>query len=161
MGTLSFGAFSIHAFLAASKTYGSQYDMFIVWGTLFAISAVAHYFIIKRNKWAWIIGGILELNPVLWVTNYMYLKNRWGEMSSLRLTDTLSNVNKISFVSRVLIVGSIFWMLAALGFVFIFKPYGNYVSELEWWQVAKIIVLPIVVTVVGYFLYSKVIQQKD
>ena len=140
--------------------FRSQYDMFIVWGTLFAISAVAHYFIIKRNKWAWIIGGILELNPVLWVTNYMYLKNRWVEMSTLRLKDTDSNVDKTSFVKRVLIVGCIFWSVVALAFVFIFEPYGNYVSEQEWLQVAKIIVFPIMVAIVGCFLYFKVIRQK-
>ena len=48
-----------------------------------------------------------------------------------------------------------------LAFVFMFEPYGSYVSDSEWWQVVKIIVFPPVVAVAGYFLYVKVIKQEN
>ena len=160
-GALSSSVFSVVMIVIAININDSRSSFYFAFSVLFAISTVAHFFIIKRNKWAWVIGIILELNLVLWVINSIYLKNRWAELSPLKIERHTNYGNKISFVNRALIAGSVFWVLIALAFVFIFEPYGNYVSERDWWQVAKIIVFPIVVVVLGYFLYFKVIQQKD
>ena len=40
------------------------------------------YFIIKRQKWAWIIGTILQFNIVSWIVNGVYQKNRWAEFDA-------------------------------------------------------------------------------
>jgi len=158
MGTLSWSAVGILQFIAASKTYGSRSDTFIALGIIFLISAVAHFFIIKRNKWAWIVGIIMQLNPILWIINGIYLKNRWAEMGGLPIEGVSRKFAKASFGNRALIAGSGFWALVVLAFVFMFEPYGRYVSDSEWWQVAKIIVFPPVVVAIGYFLYNKVIK---
>lgn len=34
----------------------------------------------RRNRWAWLAFVILQLNPLSWIVNGIYLKNRWGEM---------------------------------------------------------------------------------
>lgn len=39
-------------------------------------------FMLRRNRWWWIIGILLCLNPVLWIANSIYLSNRWREMRS-------------------------------------------------------------------------------
>ncbi len=43
--------------------------------------AVTHFFITKRQRWAWVIGTILQFNPILWVINGFYARNRWAEFS--------------------------------------------------------------------------------
>ncbi|MEM7401236.1 MAG: hypothetical protein AAF304_04720 [Pseudomonadota bacterium] len=42
--------------------------------------AFASYFVIKRKRWGWIVATIFSFNPVLWVINGIYLKNRWKEL---------------------------------------------------------------------------------
>jgi len=34
-----------------------------------------------RNRWAWIVWTIVSLNPILWVVNGIYIKNRWKEIA--------------------------------------------------------------------------------
>ncbi|MFH2092566.1 MAG: hypothetical protein ABIJ31_09400, partial [Pseudomonadota bacterium] len=41
---------------------------------------ITHCFILFRNRWIWIIAIILQLNPILWIINGIYLRNRWIEM---------------------------------------------------------------------------------
>jgi hypothetical protein len=48
-------------------------------GLFFLAIASPFWFIIKRRKWAWIIGSILSLNPFIMVANYFYAKKRWHE----------------------------------------------------------------------------------
>jgi len=161
MGALSGTAVGILQFVAASRTYGSRSDTFVLLGIFFLVTAVVHVFIVKRNKWAWIIGIILQLNPILWIINGIYLKNRWSEMSCLPIEAVAHRFSGSSFANRALFAGSAFWALVVLAFVFMFEPYGRYVSDSEWWQVVKIIVFPPVVLVAGYFLYVKVIKQEN
>ena len=33
----------------------------------------------QRQRWAWITLTILSCNPVFWIVNYLYLRNRWDE----------------------------------------------------------------------------------
>ena len=161
MGALSGTSVGILQFVAASKTYGSRSDTLVLLGIFFLVTAVVHVFIIKRNKWAWIVGIILQLNPILWIINGIYLKNRWSEMDGLPIEAVTNKYSKSSFANRILLAGSAFWALVVLAFVFMFEPYGSYVSDSEWWQVVKIIVFPPVVAVAGYFLYVKVIKQEN
>ncbi len=41
--------------------------------------AIASYYIIRRKKWAWVLGTILTLNPILWIAHTFYGRNHWGE----------------------------------------------------------------------------------
>lgn len=160
MGMLNSSAFSIVQFISASKTYGRNSDTFAVLGLILLIVAITHFFIIKRNKWAWVIGIAFQLNPILWIINGIYLKNRWTEMSGVPVAAVSKNIKKASLSLRVYMAGTGFWAIVVLTFIFTFEPYGSYVSNSEWWQIAKIIFFPPVVVSVGYFLYCKVIKQE-
>jgi hypothetical protein len=35
--------------------------------------------IIKKKKWAWLLMVILQLDPIIWIIDYIYGKNRWKE----------------------------------------------------------------------------------
>jgi hypothetical protein len=35
-------------------------------------------FVLSFNKYAFLIGTVLSLNPFLWIINGIYLKNRWN-----------------------------------------------------------------------------------
>ena len=37
-------------------------------------------FVILRHRWALIAITILSFNPIIWVANIFYIKNRWSEM---------------------------------------------------------------------------------
>lgn len=150
MGSL--GSTVISIFLLIAGEY--------LWAVVFLISAVANLFIIKRYRWAWVVGIVLQFNPILWVINGIYLKNRWAEMRGLPVDGVSNKFIKASLGNRVLIAGSVFWALIVLVFVFMFEPYGNYISSKEWWQTAKIITFPQIVAIAGYFLFHKVVKQK-
>ncbi|MBI4429615.1 MAG: hypothetical protein HY562_10910 [Ignavibacteriales bacterium] len=47
-------------------------------GTI-AVWGYPGYTVIQRKKWAWAWLTILSMNPVLWIVNYRYGKNRWSE----------------------------------------------------------------------------------
>ncbi|MDH4069982.1 MAG: hypothetical protein OEV30_06125 [Ignavibacteria bacterium] len=41
----------------------------LVWG-------IPGYFVIQRKKWGWVILTLMSVNPIVWVINYAYGKNR-------------------------------------------------------------------------------------
>jgi len=47
-----------------------------------AIYFLLGFFIIKRKRWAVVIGTILTLNPIIWICNIFYLKKRWREFTA-------------------------------------------------------------------------------
>ncbi len=47
---------------------------------IFSLYGLCGYFIHKRHKRGWFYGTIISLNPVIWVINYFYAKNRWDEL---------------------------------------------------------------------------------
>jgi hypothetical protein len=52
---------------------------------LLAASYVAcGFYIIKRRKLALLIGTIFSLNPIVWITNFFYIRNRWAELTDER-----------------------------------------------------------------------------
>ena len=76
MGALSGSSLAIQQFILASKTYGSTSSQHALLGiALFAV-ATSHFFMIKRYRLAWVIGIILQFNPISWFINGIYLKNR-------------------------------------------------------------------------------------
>lgn len=52
----------------------------VVLAALFILCAVPYFFIIRRRRWAWIVGTILLFNPILWIINAFYARHRWAEM---------------------------------------------------------------------------------
>lgn len=44
---------------------------------LLIINNVLNILILRYNKYAFLIATIICLNPILWVINGVYLKNRW------------------------------------------------------------------------------------
>jgi len=37
------------------------------------------YLVINRNKIALVVLTVISINPIIWVINFFYLKNRWNE----------------------------------------------------------------------------------
>lgn len=144
----------------------------ILLGCILIAPAIVHFYIIKRRKWAWVVGTILHLNPVIWITpiiwiiNGIYMKNRWGELSNdfpipiKRILLMVVNLFNKSPVVRASIVGSIFWASVVLAYVFMFEPYGRRILDHEWWLTVKIIIFPPMVAIIGYALYVKVIKKR-
>ncbi len=160
MGTLLFGAISIVHLFAATQTHGGRADFFYGSALICIIASIAHFFIIKRNKWAWTIGIILQLNPVLWFINGIYVKTRWSEMNGIKPVSVSQKFDKASPNTRALIAGTAFWAIVALTFIFLFEPYGGYISNRDAWHIVTVISFPPAVISVGYMLYMKVIKQQ-
>lgn len=47
---------------------------------LLATKAVLHYFVIRRNRLAFVLATILSFNVLLAIINFFYIKNRWAEL---------------------------------------------------------------------------------
>ena len=46
--------------------------------TLVATNTVLCTLILRYNKYAFLIATILSINPIIWIINGIYLKNRWS-----------------------------------------------------------------------------------
>ena len=46
-----------------------------------ALLIPTHYYVIRRKKWAWVMGTVISLNPVVWITNVIYGRRRWKEFT--------------------------------------------------------------------------------
>ena len=77
-----------------SMVYGTLYSLFyffifisvsvglqdiVILLAIFLIPAILGYFVCKKSKQAMIWVTILSLNPIIWIINYFYIKNRRGE----------------------------------------------------------------------------------
>ncbi len=46
-----------------------------------ALFIPTHYYVIRRKKWAWVMGTVTSLNPVVWIINAIYGWRRWKEFA--------------------------------------------------------------------------------
>ncbi|MGB9429937.1 MAG: hypothetical protein WCC11_08715 [Gammaproteobacteria bacterium] len=148
-------------YLETYDYYPNNHDLYVLLLVLGIIAAISGTFILKRNKWGWVVGLIMQFNLIMWIINGIYLKNRWSELSGPSFKTIGVDFIKKPLAIRVLVVGSAFWLVVVLAFVYVFEPYGGYTSNQDKWQVAKVIVFPPLVAVIGYFLYTKVIRPKN
>lgn len=49
---------------------------------LAAVWGPAGYYAMKRRKWAWVMTTIVSCNPVWWIANTVYGRNRWHEFDA-------------------------------------------------------------------------------
>ena len=61
-------------------------SFFFTLGALFAVQSLSGFFILRRRRWAWVLGAILSFVPfgclLGWIINGVYASNRWQEMSA-------------------------------------------------------------------------------
>jgi hypothetical protein len=51
----------------------------LAFAVFFIVHTVCGWFIIRRKRWAWVLGTIFSCNIFVWIINYNYGRNRWGE----------------------------------------------------------------------------------
>lgn len=39
------------------------------------------YYVMLRRRWAWVVLTILQFNPIFWIIDYIYGRNRWEEFA--------------------------------------------------------------------------------
>lgn len=78
---LGFQWWSVWAWLGITlgnlMTFSQLKDMPEVALIFVLINTVLMIFILRFNKYAFLIATILSINPLLWIINGIYLKNRW------------------------------------------------------------------------------------
>ncbi|MBI5471487.1 MAG: hypothetical protein HY961_03990 [Ignavibacteriae bacterium] len=54
----------------------------VVVGGMVAIAmwGIPGYFVTQRKKWAWLVLLLFSFNPIIWVANALYIKDRWTEL---------------------------------------------------------------------------------
>lgn len=40
------------------------------------------WYVIQRQRWAWVVLGFFSFNPIFWIIAYFYCKNRWIELNA-------------------------------------------------------------------------------
>ncbi|MUM77225.1 hypothetical protein GKC30_06220 [Pseudodesulfovibrio sp. F-1] len=76
MGMLTYGLLALT--LVVTSAVKDQKTLTAL--VFFTLSIIPYYYIIMRRKWAWVVGVILLFNPILWIVNAVYARNRWKEM---------------------------------------------------------------------------------
>lgn len=140
-------------FGSAATAHGKQSEYYAI-GLLFLVLAMVGAGFVFRNKW-WATASIMaQFNPILWIINGIYIKNRWHEMSNGPNFSTVKILRAQSKAIRTIIVALIFWVTVASAYVFLFEPYG---WEIDWEHLFKVLVFPPIVITIGYFLYQKLL----
>ena len=65
---------------------------------------------------------------------------------------------KISLKRRIVIWATCSWILAVLGFVYSFEPFGSYMRDDDWAVVWKIVFIPPIIGIFIHFTYDKLIK---
>lgn len=165
------GLYSFHySFFGAQRFRSDEFALGLFMCALCAI----YYFCIKRSRLAWILGTIIHMNPIIWIVNWIYIRNRWEEMSpsnrdganglsggivSRAIAFIKHYIFRLSRPARMVLAGSLFWAIVVLSFVIMFSPYGRYMNDDDVWQVFKIIVIPPFIAYIGYILYLKLVHE--
>ena len=61
------------------KWQGGGFRLLLRLYSLACGATVCGWFIIQRKRWAWVLGTVLSCNILVWIINYIYGRNRWGE----------------------------------------------------------------------------------
>jgi len=89
--------FAVYAVMAGDKdaSVGASVFLFLaaVWGP-------AGFYAMKRRKWAWVLTTILSCNPVWWIANTVYGRNRWHEFEGGKARPVARPVTVARPVSR-------------------------------------------------------------
>lgn len=123
--------------------------------------AIPNFFILKRHRWAWIVATLVTCNPVFWVINGIYVKNRWIEMGGTPRGESKLVFDRSKLTHRAILAGLCFWVILVVSFIFLFEPYGDTVDSREIWRTIKAITIPPAILFGGYFLYIKVMNNKN
>jgi len=138
------------------------------------VTSTTFFYIIKRNRIAWIIGTFFYLNPLVWIINGIYLRNRWSEMGNSTVVNNAEKdwvsgtgtlgvyrkvFSKLSQSTRIYIAASSFWLFLVPAFVLVFEPYG-YLSDSDIAHLLKVMFFPPAALIFGHFLYMKVVKQQ-
>ena len=67
--------------LAVIPTAKTGEDMLAIFaaGVWFLVHTVCGIFIVRRKRWAWVVGTVFLCNPIIWIIDGIYAKNRWKE----------------------------------------------------------------------------------
>lgn len=60
-------------------------------------------------------------------------------------------------ITRIIVVGPIFWICSVGAYVYTFEPYG-YMSHRDYTHMFKIMLFPSVVLITAYFVYSRIVK---
>src|SRR5438876_4355686 len=43
------------------------------------VQVVCGYFVLRRRRLAFVVATILSFNPLFWIVNFFYIRNRWDD----------------------------------------------------------------------------------
>jgi len=76
----------VYALIAVPYTLWSpdaESGAWLVWVGLASIWLSAGYFTIRRYRWAWVMNTIAMCNPLWWLIDWQYGRNRWAEFARI------------------------------------------------------------------------------
>ena len=170
MGLLLYCMISLLFFIGAAVNSSEL----ILPAFFFASSTVPFVFIIKRYRWAWVVGSILLFNPVSWIINFIYAKNRWNELikdkevtaepDSAFVFESVhsqpkSTTAQLSQPLRIVICLSALWAISVVIFVLLFEPYGRF-RDRDFFHMIKVICFPPTIAFIGYYLFTRFVTRQ-
>lgn len=159
-GAFGFAVFAVLQLLAGMTGQGDRAEFSLFLGVALSTAALAFSLVIKRYKWAFVIATIVSLNPILWIVNGIYIRNRWRELRGMPSIPIGSMFRRLSMVDRILIAGTVFWAFAVLTFVVLFEPYGSYIDSRDRLHIVKVVFFPTVVAWVGRLIFGFIIERR-
>ncbi|QBQ55527.1 hypothetical protein [Nitrosococcus wardiae] len=72
----------------------------------------------------------------------------------------MNRISNLGLAERFVIAGSVFWILLAIAFIFVFEPFGSSLNDTELMKAIKVTVFPPIVITTGYFLFYKWTMKK-
>lgn len=88
VGSMGLACAPLALFCGAAMIVAGRNERWVTFGeclaftVFFALHAICGWFIVRRTRWAWVVGSLLSCNIFVWVINYVYGRNRWVEFGS-------------------------------------------------------------------------------
>lgn len=144
----------------------------VLWCLFYSLlaSSILHVLMIFRIREAWTFGLLLELNPISWIVNYLYIWKRIKEMKSFGerfpflLPKIRSSVNavlsRLTRSQKITAYAIILWVSICISALELFQPFGSDLDNTEMILLAKILIFPVMLFLVAYGLYEFLLKKK-
>ena len=63
------------------------------------------------------------------------------------------------FPTRAMVIGPIFWVIVVAAFVWLFSPFGEYMSDDDTMSMIKVMLFPPVVAIAGFWAYQRLVKK--
>jgi len=120
---------------------------------LLSLNTALMIMVIRYNKYAFLLSTLLSFNPILWIVNFIYIRNRWhhpkANRKSIIFSSTKAGWWTLNKSFRLVVVTSAVWAFLA------------YYLQDDYQRNLSLVFVPVAGMLVFYFAYKHLVAPAE